>query len=161
MDIILTNTSEFLAKLDNLDSATTTRCEQALKRTGMNIVAEGQKNIRKAPDTNNTGALSNSGKVQKKGTLSYEAGFGIKYAEYAEYGRKPGRMPPVKMMAEWAKKKLRVSDKDKMSVGFVMARKIARRGTKGKHFFSSALETSKKYMEEQLEKAMNEAQYDV
>lgn len=161
MDIELTNTDEFIAKLKKLDESTTAECEKALKKTGMKIVSEAQKNIRKAPNTNTTGALSNSGKVVKKGELSYDAGFGINYAEYVEEGRRPGRMPPVKQMAEWAKKKLRVPDKDKMGVGFVIARKIARQGTKGKHFFSAALDTCKKYMEEQIEKALNKAENDV
>ena len=124
----------------------------------MKIVAESQRNLRKDPTTNNTGVLSNSGRVLKEGPMSYQAGFEISYAEYVENGRPPGKMPPVKMIAEWAKKKLGIDDKVKMSVGYVIARKIAASGTKAKHFFSEAIETVSKTLKEDLDNLITRAE---
>ena len=73
-------------------------------------------------------------------------------------GRLPGKMPPVKMIAEWAKKKLRVDDRSKMSVGFVIARKIAASGTKAKHFFSEAVEKVSKTIKDDLKNLITKAE---
>ena len=62
------------------------------------------------------------------------------------------------MLAEWAKKKLRVPDKDKMSVGFLIARKIAMRGTKAKNFFSEATESVMNKIEDSLNNIINKAE---
>ena len=56
-----------------------------------------------------------------------------KYAPYVEAGRRPGRMPPVAVLARWAQLKLGDS-----RLGYVVARAIARRGTKGAHMFKNA-----------------------
>lgn len=55
------------------------------------------------------------------------------YASVQEWGRKPGgKMPPVTVIADWARRKgITVS-------AFVIARSIARKGTKGKFMFRDA-----------------------
>lgn len=158
MEVTFHGLEQLASNFRRLSTAARAEGEKALKTGGMLIVAEAQKNLRKQPNSNNTGALSNSGKVRKTGELSYEAGFEMNYAEYVEYGRRPGRMPPVKMLAEWAKKKLRVPDKDKMSVGFLIARKIAMHGTKAKNFFSEATETVMSKIEDSLNNIINKAE---
>lgn len=55
------------------------------------------------------------------------------YAEWAHEGRKPGSMPPVSILEDWARRH------GMPGAGFAIARKIAARGTKGKPFFLDAL----------------------
>lgn len=128
----------FKRNLRNISSV----CEQALKKGGMMIIAESQKNLR-INKTNNTGMLSQSGKVtvDKDGV---EAGFygsenQAGYAEFVEYGRRAGRMPPVKMLQEWARKKLRLDAKTAKTAGFLISRSIGKKGTKPHPFFVPAV----------------------
>lgn len=158
MDFTVEGLEDFERNIHKLQAATKQEADRLLKKAGMKIVAESQRNLRKDPTTNNTGNLSNSGRTLKEGPMSYQAGFEISYAEYVENGRPPGKMPPVKMIAEWAKKKLGVDDKDKMSVGYVIARKIAASGTKAKHFFSEAIETVSKTLKEDLDNLITRAE---
>lgn len=158
MDFKVEGLEDLERSIGRLKAAARQEADNTLKKGGMKIVAESQKNLRKEPNSNNTGALSNSGRVRKGGELSYEAGFEISYAEYVENGRLPGKMPPVKMIAEWAKKKLRVDDRSKMSVGFVIARKIAASGTKAKHFFSEAVEKVTKTIRDDLQGLITKAE---
>lgn len=44
-------------------------------------------------------------------------------------GRKPGKFPPIKPIREWAIRKLGVSEDEADSVAFLIARKIAKKGT--------------------------------
>ena len=57
-----------------------------------------------------------------------------------------------------SKKKLRVDDRSKMSVGFVIARKIAASGTKAKHFFSEAVEKVTKAIRDDLQGLITKAE---
>ena len=158
MDFTVEGLEDFERNIHKLQAATKQEADRLLAKAGMKIVAESQRNLRKDPNSNNTGALSNSGRVLKQGPMSYQAGFEISYAEYVENGRPPGKMPPVKMIAEWAKKKLGIDDKVKMSVGYVIARKIAASGTKAKHFFSEAIETVSKSLKEDLDNLITRAE---
>jgi hypothetical protein len=61
------------------------------------------------------------------------------YAAVIEHGRRPGgRMPPVKALVPWVRRKLGVGDAEAQSVAFLVARKIARDGTPGKQILSRA-----------------------
>lgn len=133
-------------------------CDEALSKGAMKIIAESQRNLRNN-GTNTTGLLSNSGKAEKLGVNDYEVGFfsqeeGHGYAEYVEYGRKSGRMPPPKILTAWVRKKLRVRKlKDAERVAFAVARKIARKGTKAQPYFSPAVESQKKAILEEIQAA--------
>lgn len=149
------NLEEFADRLRELGAGVTREVDRQLRKSAMKVVSEAQQNIRKAPNANNTGAMSNSGKVRgKTGGLEYEAGFASQYAYYVEHGRKAGRMPPVKLLAEWAKKKLRVDDKRKMSVGYLVARKIARKGTRPNPFLKPAFDKVTKALGEDVARAV-------
>ena len=150
MDFQVEGLEDFERSIGRLKAAARQEADNTLKKGGMKIVAESQKNLRKEPNSNNTGALSNSGRVRKGGELSYEAGFEIAYAEYVENGRPPGKMPPVKLIAEWAKRK--------MTVGFFIAKKIAESGTKAKHFFSEAVEKVTKTIRDDLQGLITKAE---
>lgn len=57
------------------------------------------------------------------------------YAQYIEYGRGPGRFPPIEAIQNWMTAKHIVPREDRTvpQVSYLIARKIAREGTQGKH----------------------------
>lgn len=61
------------------------------------------------------------------------------HAVPVELGTKP-HFPPVAPLEDWVKAKLGVEPKDARRVAFLIARKIAARGTKGAFMFRTALE---------------------
>jgi len=60
------------------------------------------------------------------------------YGAPLEYGRKPGSFPPVDALEYWVIRKLGITE-DSRSVAFLIARKIARVGTKGAFMFKEGL----------------------
>jgi hypothetical protein len=67
------------------------------------------------------------------------------YGEVVETGRRPGKMPPIAPLALWAERKLGVSPEESTEVGFLIARKIARKGTSGAHMFERAWREGENY----------------
>ena len=59
----------------------------------------------------------------------------ILYGLPVEYGRKPGKMPPVDAIRYWVVRKGIASGTEADSVAYLIARAIGRRGTKGAHMF--------------------------
>ena len=57
------------------------------------------------------------------------------YGAPVEFGRRPGRMPPVDALEMWVRRQLGVSGDEARSVAFVVARAIGRRGTKARKMF--------------------------
>lgn len=58
---------------------------------------------------------------------------GLDYSYYMQHGRADGKMPPLQALEEWVKNKGLKPIEDKMktsSLAFLIARKIAREGTK-------------------------------
>lgn len=110
-----------------------------------------QRSRRKAgsPPIVNTGELARSINYQPKGRLTIRVGADAKYAPYVEYGRGAGRMPPVAPIERWARTKLGVS-----GMGFVIARKIARKGTKKQPYFFPAVEQSLREIQQIFEKSV-------
>lgn len=53
-----------------------------------------------------------------------------RYALPVEFGRKPGRMPPVSAIERWVQIKGIASGKDVRSIAYLIARAIGRRGTR-------------------------------
>lgn len=117
---------------------------EGLKTVGMNIVADAQVNLRKNKSVV-TGLLRQSGRVIDAGDEGVDAGFFNKggnadgYAEYVEYGRRAGRMPPPSALEEWLYKKHRMERKAARPMAWAMAVKIMRKGTKPHPFFEPAL----------------------
>lgn len=87
----------------------------------------------------NTGNLRRS--IQKRASTPTRGvvGVGEKYGYVVEKGRKPGSMPPVAPIERWAATKL-----GKPGLGFIIARSIARKGTKAQPFMESAFTQSAK-----------------
>lgn len=134
-------------------------CDEALSKGAMSIISEAQHNLR-MNGTNTTGLLSNSGRAEKMGSCDYQAGFfseeqGRGYAEYVENGRKAGKMPPQKILTAWVRKKLRIpKEKQAASVAFLIARKIAKKGTKAQPFFGPAVASQQKVIYNEIKTAL-------
>lgn len=64
-------------------------------------------------------------------------GTSIGYAVPVELGTKP-HFPPVQALADWARQKFGLPPEEAEEVGYAVARKIAREGTKGHFMFQRA-----------------------
>lgn len=100
--------------------------------------------------TNHTasGNLATSGKytIDVKGKVYHISFSFADYFNWAEYGRKPGKMPPVEKILEWVKIKPvlpRPMKNGKLptekQLSFLIARKIGLQGTKGIHVYEKTL----------------------
>lgn len=76
----------------------------------------------------------------------------LNYAVPVELGTKP-HFPPVKPLAEWAVRKLGVDPSEARSVGFLIARKISRKGTKGAHMFEEGFKANRRQVVQFFEAA--------
>jgi hypothetical protein len=70
------------------------------------------------------------------------------YWKYVEYGRKPGKMPPVDSIADWIKIKRIIPEPingkipDTKQLAFLIARKIGRDGVEGKHIMNKTIHSN-------------------
>jgi hypothetical protein len=81
-------------------------------------------------------------------------GSSLNYVQPVDLGTKP-HFPPVEALIDWVRTKLGITnEKEARGVAFLVARKIAREGTKGAHAFESVLER----MRPQLERIFAAAQ---
>ena len=70
-------------------------------------------------------------------------GTNVNYASWVEFGRLPGKMPPVDMIAEWVRQKKIASGKELMKAAWAIAMSIKRRGIKPKSFLRKAADDSR------------------
>jgi len=75
--------------------------------------------------------------VSESGVIGV-VGSPLNYAEPVELGTRP-HFPPIEPLIDWVKVKLGVPEKEARGVAFLVARKIARSGTKGAFMFSKTL----------------------
>lgn len=84
------------------------------------------------------------------------------YWKWANYGRGPGKMPPINAIEQWIKVKgitpktyngIPTSEK---SLAFLIARKIGREGTKGSHFLEPSLDNAWANFESKIIDAVTE-----
>ena len=84
------------------------------------------------------------------------------YWEYANDGRRPGKMPPVNVIADWVKRrnitpyalkngKLPTTDQ----LAFAIAKKIGRDGTTGIHFLEKSIDEQKSYWDDKISEAIS------
>lgn len=66
----------------------------------------------------------------------------LAYVAPVEFGRKPGKMPPLEPIEDWVMQKLGVSAEEAPGIALAIARKIKYRGTQGAHMFERGLEAS-------------------
>lgn len=123
---------------------------KGLEKAALNIIADAKENLR-GNESVVTGQLRASGRVQRAqdddraldaGFFSPDAEGG--YAFFVEYGRRSGKMPPLFVLRQWVRKKLRMDAKEARNVAFLIGRKIAKKGTKPHPFFGPAVEKNQK-----------------
>ena len=159
-DFTIEGMRELEANLGHMSRRIYRAAREGLTKAAMNMVADAQENLR-SNGTNNTGLLSSTGKVEEtRDGDAIDAGFIAKgkrgYAEYVEYGRRAGKMPPVKNLGEWAYKKLRVDRKASKGVGYRIARKIAKKGTRPQPFFGPAVEKNRQAVSDAIAAAVSQ-----
>lgn len=148
MEVRITGQQELFNALKNFEQqAILQEADQALKRAGMNIIAEAQMNLRNN-HTNTTGRLSQSGRVQrtKEAGGGYDVGFMSgedNYAGAVEFGRRPGKMPPPDAMAQYVYKKHHLTDRRRARAwGWALAVKIGAKGTRPHPYFEPAVKNN-------------------
>lgn len=89
------------------------------------------------------------------------------YWKYLEYGRKPGKFPPISAIENWIKVKRILPHSITLKSGktvlptipqlsFLIARKIARDGTKPRNYFKTAFEEVKAEFLEKIKSAIEQ-----
>ena len=84
------------------------------------------------------------------------------YWQYANDGRRPGKMPPINVIADWVKRrnitpyalkngKLPTEDQ----LAFMIAKKIGRDGTTGIHFLEKSIDEQKSYWDDKISEAIS------
>jgi hypothetical protein len=162
-EIRLEGLDSVLRGLARADKQTADAALRGVKEAGARIIASAQRNL-KANTSWVTGLLGNSGRVEEvkeqDGSRVVDIGFFAKgtkqgYAEYVEYGRPPGKMPPPSALEEWFYKKHRVTDRRKArAYGWGLAVNISTRGTKPHPFFNPAVEEHRLKILEALNNAI-------
>jgi phage gpG-like protein len=92
---------------------------------------------------------------------AWRVGSALPYAPFVNYGRKPGRRPPVDAIVKWlALKPVDTGGKDIRQVAFAIATAIGKRGVKPKLFFEKTVEAMTPRIEEiftdELERTISE-----
>lgn len=105
-----------------------------------------------ASEQSASGNLEESiGYVMRSKPSGYEVDIELAdYYKYVDQGRKAGGMPPVSKLREWlrypnVKDRLglnQLPDSQLNGIAYLIARKIAKEGTKGNHFFTNVVDNS-------------------
>lgn len=150
--------SDFIGRLEelgeDLEQATVRGLQSAAARMP-SVILESIKTVKPYPPED-TGALSRSVQVE---TNSKGAAVSINapHARFVEYGTRP-HFPPVQALAEWAYRKgLADSPEEAQQVGLAIARKIAKEGTKPRHFLKRAIRMMKrrKIVQEEIRRELD------
>lgn len=161
-DVWLEGERELFVNMQRRMDGCTDAARKALQKAGLQIVADAKQNLRNNR-SNVTGQLSASGRVQtvEGDPDAVDAGFFSQdtrggYAFFVEYGRRAGKFPPVDEIVQWVRKKLRIREpKAAKGIGFVIARKIAKKGTTPHPFFGPAVEKNKKAVRDAIAEAVS------
>ena len=100
-------------------------------------------------------------KVEVSGNL-FEVIFNApEYWKYANYGRPPGKMPPVSAIEEWITRRRIVPESNTStpnvtSLAYAIARKIGEEGTIGIKFLEKSLDEQKEYWMTTISAAIGE-----
>jgi len=115
------------------------QASQEVNKATFNTAADAKLNV-KGNSSISTGLLINSiesrfNKLKNVGTVIV----GAAYGGYLEFGRKAGGFPPLAPLMTWVKKKGIAKDaKEVKSIAFLIARSIAKNGTKPRPYLIPA-----------------------
>lgn len=142
--IELEGLDKFLKALQKCDRDVVEAAMTGVVAGAQEMIADAKDNLRENSSVV-TGLLRQSGHVERKKD-DITAGFfdttnrNSGYAAFVEYGRRAGKFPPIDEMAAWAYKKFHMKDwKLARSAGFLVARKIAEKGSEPHPFFGPAV----------------------
>lgn len=151
-----------LRGLEKADRTVRKAAFRGLQAGGLDIINEAKGNLRENTSVV-TGLLRSSGKVQKTGEESLDVGFfdtqnrGHGYAAYVEYGRGPGKRPPINELVRWFIKKHRVPERLAWAYATNMAKRVALEGTRPHPFFWPAVEKCKTKILDRIRDAVRNA----
>ena len=87
--------------------------------------------------------------VQQGSNVTGRVGTNLIYAPVVEYGRSPGSMPPPSALVGWLRRK-GIDEK----YAFVVARSIARRGTRKQPYLKPALEKNRQAISREMDQVL-------
>ena len=118
------------------------------KRGGLHAVSTLQRATSRATPAN-PGGVGTGGAVNtafyKRAWKSEPTSTGVRvynaarYSSIIEYGRRPGKFPPLAVIRDWAQRRLGLSRKEAERAAFPIARAIAKRGLVPRKVLSNAL----------------------
>ena len=101
------------------------------------ILTRASENIVKN-ETTDTGALLQSGTVEKTGIARRRVVYYVGYATAIEYGSDP-HLPPVEALEGWVGRKLHVPEDEVRRAAWAVAKKIEKEGTEPQPFLRPAI----------------------
>lgn len=135
---------EQIAKLAQFDGIAREELVPAMQRSVITVANRAKEN---AP-VGATGLLRQkiSSKVEAVSGSAITGIVGVDiaspYPSVVEFGRQPGSFPPPEALYTWVERVLGVEGPNVAGVAFLVARKIAREGTKGQFFLLRAFASS-------------------
>ena len=112
---------------------------------GTNKIKTTAREVIRTNGTTFQGNLARSITVREATESRGVVGVGERYGFPVEFGRRPGSMPPSAPLERWAAIKL-----GKPGMGFVIAKKIMRQGTKAQPFMGPAFREAAPYVLDQF-----------
>ena len=94
---------------------------------------------------------------QRGSVRAWLIGSDLKYAPFLEYGRRPGKRPPMDAILRWIVFK-GISTPNPRTLAFLIARSIGKKGTKGKYPFKRAVEKALPDVEAAFRAELDKAQ---
>lgn len=141
--------ARFRKQVQNLSKAMKMRSGQVLDAAALEVQSEAR-SILQSQKTTDTGNLSGSITIRKTVLGGRRIGTNTGYGLYVEFGRPPGKMPPITKLLRWVQRKLGVRGKAARAVAFLIGRKIGQTGTRAQPFLVPAfkrvtIKLTKKY----------------
>lgn len=141
--------SDVMRKLDKLGD----KIQEDIFK-GVNVTAEYGRDKAKDNVSDNgsyvTGGLAKSIQTDpRRREMNVIVEAGAEYAYFVEFGRKKGKIPPVNMIAAWAKKK-GIGEQAAPAIAFA----IGKKGTQPRPFFYKAFDGIKRILTNNIRKAI-------
>lgn len=163
VDFTVQGLNELLRSLEKADKRVRDAAFKGLQAGAQWVINDAKDNLRDN-DSIVTGLLRSSGRLEKIDDETLDVGFfdttnrGHGYAMFVEFGRRAGKFPPIDEMIQWVQKKLRIEgDKESRTLGFLIARKIAREGSAPHPFFIPSIKKNQRNIVKAMRDAVTQA----
>lgn len=129
-----------------LQAPTIVRQELVAAMTEADALIEREVKERTPTGASGGGASGLKGSIFGEETVGLDnviglVGTAMSYATPVELGSKP-HFPPIEPLIDWVVSKFGVNEQEARGIAFLVARKIARKGTKGAHMFQKAFDAN-------------------